>query len=191
MKLSDFKVKFEKELQPNEKILWIGEPRPRFNISLWNSISPGLTGADMSVNGPMPQGNAAGPMISLLVVILFYLGYWLAGFAMLAFLLFPDFVKHYRKRYTKYAITNKRIYFQLWWWGYSSTGSIDLTQIHKIHYEEFGKKCGPITFFIYHDQDFWTRDFMNSEVSVYPTFELVDNVEQEFSNIIELIRSNK
>lgn len=187
MKLKTFEKKLSENLLENETILWIGEPKPTFTISLWNGIN-----ASFSVEYPTPinsGSNMFGGLLLLLTILTFLSGAWLVGFILLFILLFPDLIRLLRRRYTKYAITNKRFVFQLWWWGFSSFNSIPLKRIIKLQKDEVLKNCGSITLFMNGEHEFWTRDFVTSEMSVYPTFEMIQNLDEVYNKISRILKT--
>ena len=103
----------------------------------------------------------------------------------------PDFIKHKRKLNTKYAFTENRIFFKLWWWGKESIHFINYENIGSIILSELDDKSGRLIFTPKNTVfDFDTHDFGTGSKHSYPTFEMISNV-AELHSQLETIRKQK
>lgn len=159
----------------DKDLLWEGHPKPEFRITLLElgTYFDVLTGAT-SVFAFIVFGMLFG-------VYKFYTANNLLGIVMtllvgLLIILSPDLLKNKRKRNTRYAFSNRKVYFQLWRWGKITFHSIDLSEVARISYQEYKDKSGVIHFIPKRSFDFYTYDFLKGSRRFYPTFEMVPDV---------------
>jgi hypothetical protein len=170
-----FLDEIQKTFSTDETLKWSGNPNPKFSFTLleFGGHFDALTGLT-SILGFMLGGILFGSYT-------FYkaenwVGLVLTLIIGLISLFIPDILKHKRKQNTKYAFTNKRVYFQLWRWGKTNLHSIDLKDITQITVEEYKDKSGILHFLPKKPFDFYTYDFVSGEKRFYPTFEMVADV---------------
>jgi len=180
-----FFTEIEKTFSTDESLKWEGNPNPKFSFTLlelgghFDAIT-GLTSILGFMLVPVIFGTyyfyKAENWLGLILTLIFGL----------IFLSIPDLLKHKRKQNTKYAFTNKRVYFQLWRWGKISIHSIDLKAIAQINIEEFKDKSGILHFLPKKPFDFHTYDFVSGERRHYPTFEMVKEVRNLYEELERL-----
>jgi hypothetical protein len=183
---NDFNRQIKLSLEENETIIWKGCPKPEFRITL------------LELGTYFDVATGATSILTILVfgmlfgVYKFYTAGNLVGIALtlivgLSITLAPDLLKNKRKRNTKYAFSNRRVYFQLWRWGKTSFHSIELSDVAKITYQEYKDKSGVIHFLPKKPFDFYTYDFLTGGRRFYPSFEMVKDV-IDLQNQLEQIR---
>ena len=127
----DFNTDFQHYLLKQEKILWEGNPRKNFSITLlelggYYDVAMGPT----SILGFILAGTAygfytffsQGKLFESILMLILGIG----------IIILPDIPKWIRKRNTKYAFTQNRIFFKLWRWGVESVHVVDFDDIGKI-----------------------------------------------------------
>ena len=186
---NNFRDQIQKNLREQEAIEWMGKPKPKFTISLLE-----MDGHHDVLTGPTSiLGFIVGGM--LIPAYFFYIdNNWIALAATiiieLLIIVLPDIIKNKRKKHTKYAFTNNRVFFQLWKWGKTSIHHIDLADVGQISYEVNKDKAGVIHFLPRKSFDFFTHDFISGKKRFYPTFELVPEV-IELQKKLEILRKDR
>lgn len=182
----DFNTDFQQFLFDQEPVLWEGSPNRNFSITLlelggYYDVAMGPTSILGFVLAGIAYGvytfYSQGKILESILVIILGIG----------LIILPDILKWIRKKNTKYAFTENRIFFKLWRWGDESVHILDFNDIGKITYEEYKDKSGIIYFLPKKPLDFHTHDFETGGRRFYPTFELVSNA-IELRNTLENIR---
>ena len=178
------------ELLKEEEILWKGKPRKYFSLTFlemfgyYDSISF-ITGFQIffliftyyQVRDNYLNDNIIISITSLIIGV--------------TIILLPDLIKNHIKQKTKYYLTNKRVIIDTRNLIKRKVFELMLFEIGNITYQEFKNKTGVIHFMPIGKVNFKTRDFFASKVREYPSFELVENVIEEYRTIIEKISEVK
>jgi len=161
-------------LLKDEQILWTGAP----------TAIKGNTYLEQGVHYDALSGGVSFPgiLIALMVggcVKAYYDEHWIAFILVLmigiGLMILPEWVKRIRKKNTKYAITNQRLFFQLWWWWKYKLVSIPLDHIKKISIEEYKDQSGTLYFYTKDQPSFLTHDFKSGDARFCPTLEVISN----------------
>jgi hypothetical protein len=162
-------------LLKDEVIEWEGQPHHSLNLP-WASKGQHYDTLSEGCNFPV-----------VIFTIMLTLGYyfyvhenWVALIFNLitghAIIFTPDVLQYLRMKNTRYAFSQKRVFFQLWRWGKKRIHTIDFNEIDKITYQEYQDKSGVIHFMPKTQFDFYTYDFGGGGKRFYPSFELVPEV---------------
>ncbi len=173
----DFINEIQTHFSKDESLKWQGQPYPKLSVTLLE-----FGGDSHMVTGPSSIfGFILGGLL-FFGFLLYKAENWLGLFFLIVFgllvLIIPDIIKNKRKQNTKYAVSNQRIYFQLWRFGKQTIHSIDFKDIKGVRTETHKKKLGVIYFLPLKPFDFYTYDFSSGLRRHYPTFEMVKEVEE-------------
>lgn len=174
------------ELLKEERILWKGKPKKYFSLTFlemfgyYDSISF-ITGFQIffliityyQVRDNYSDGNVIISIFSLVIGLII--------------ILLPDLIKNHIKQKTKYYLTNKRVIIDTRNMIKRKVFELMLFEIGNITYQEFKNGTGVIHFMPIEKVNFKTRDFFASKVREYPSFELIENVVEEYKTIKEKI----
>jgi hypothetical protein len=178
----------EFNLEEGEEVIWKGAPKSYFSFypievfrrdvaNSWTTLFFILLVAGIILSYNYYTGSK-------------WLHFQIVAFLTLFIALVPDIIKNYRKRQTAYAVTNKRVFFQLWSWGWSKLHVLPLQDIKLIRYEEYKEKEGTIYFILHEQPKFKTRDFFSGARRHFPTFELVPKV-HELTNKLKALKAKR
>ena len=166
----------------NETIKWKGEPKPKFSITFLE-----LGGHYDAMSGPTSIFGLVLGMTIVASMVFYNQSNWLAVILTIligiSILIIPEYLKNQRKKNTKYALTENKVFFQLWRWGKISIHSIDIKEIQKVFFQE-ENKLGFVYFIPKSKVDFCTYDFVAGEKRHYPTFEMIEDID-ELKSLIE------
>ena len=119
----------------NETIKWKGEPKPKFSITFLE-----LGGHYDAMSGPTSIFGLVLGMTIVASMVFYNQSNWLAVILTIligiSILIIPEYLKNQRKKNTKYALTENKVFFQLWRWGKISIHSIDIKEIQKVFFQE-------------------------------------------------------
>lgn len=169
-------------LKEGETLVWEGQPNPIFRMALlevegYHDVNTG------HVNIP---GYVMGAML-FFSFIFYHDKEWISlGITFiigLPIIILPDILMHARKKNTKYAISQHRIFFQLWRWGKKSVHIINFSEINRITYVDYEDNNGVLYFILNNPPGFLTHDFITGQKRFHPTFEMIPNV----SNLYQII----
>jgi len=127
MKLDTFKENIIPLLHSDEELAFVLEPKRKFTITFF---------AKIRYHSVDPITTLIPSLLLFSTLLFLYIGIYFYAFISSLLFFSTDFVKHFRKLNTKYAITNKRIFFKLWWWGKNRLSYINLNRIRKMDYEK-------------------------------------------------------
>ncbi|MEO1434657.1 MAG: hypothetical protein AAFV80_03920, partial [Bacteroidota bacterium] len=152
------KTPFDSKLRLKESLHWQGHPQKRFSISL------------LEMDGYYDARSGPSSILGFIFIfasfgnVLAYQAelYWamiLINVLSLGFILLPEILKHQRRKHTRYAFSEQRIFFQLWRWGNVQIQSIELEEVKRIICESNKKGMGTLYFMLKKPPGFFTKNF--------------------------------
>lgn len=176
---SQYKNDFNSYLEANEALVWLGKPKPSFNIVALEVSSANFFSwlMLMIIAGAFLSGNEIAKIV--------------AAIGCLILAISPDLIKYKRLFSTSYAISNKRLYFKSWSFGGTSINSIPLDNIKNIASNLENDTKGTLYFMANDPVDFCTYDFSNNKKQHFPTFENIMNVKEVREMIYSVRREYK
>ncbi|MEM6966628.1 MAG: hypothetical protein AAF573_17820 [Bacteroidota bacterium] len=178
-----------KEIQRGEKIIWEGQPQKSLDFSF--SRSDALVSAwieRMVILGIF--GLFA--LISLLIGIdiYTYLKFYITLAILVSFI--PEALRILQRKKTRYLITNKRIFFQLWHNFKTEFHSIEFDEIKNVVHILETKKDGVVFIGVKNPYriPFDTYNLYSGERRHQPTLEMIENVEEVTRHIHNGIHGN-
>ena len=165
-----------------EIIIWKGQPRYKARVAIIEIFGGGW-------------GIFAMLLTLIFMSILFFTGFCfitgdyktgiISGALFLSIIFVPEILKRIRRSNTRYTVTNKKVKFELWWWGERSVHEVPLENINRFYYVEFKDKYGHIHLILKKPQDFRTRNFWSGLQRQTLSFEDIPDV-IELSKMLNL-----
>ncbi len=171
------KIDWPSILQKDEQIIWQGQPKGDFHISL---LENNKMYHDV-LSGPTNKVIVTFVIIGHLAILIYKSGYpilasvWIL--VALGVLLYLDFLRYLEAKHTFYMASNRAIYIGEVSRKEQVIKKLNYENIHSIKGVEFADKPGEV-YFLTSQEGLTTRDFATGEKRHYPTFEDIENASE-------------